>query len=168
VADVVRQVLPEPPEHIHLIAADEPINTYDLIEIADFGLVYTTTVGMEMAMSAVPVAVAGQTHYRGKGFTLDPDSWQEYEKLLGNSLASPGGYHLSRQQVDQAWNYAYRFFFEYPQPFPWHLLHFWNELQDWPLRRVLEDEGQAAFGNTFRYLTGDPVDWGACELEPWS
>ena len=58
---------------------DDPVNTYDLVEIADLGLVYTTTVGMEMAMSGVPVIAAGQTHYRGKGFTLDPASWQEYE-----------------------------------------------------------------------------------------
>jgi hypothetical protein len=178
VEDVVRQVLLEPPEHIHLVAADDLINTYDLIEIADFGLVYTTTVGMEMAMSGVPVAVAGQTHYRGRGFTLDPDSWQDYQELLelclsdpglaNPSLASPGTYRLSRQQVDRAWNYAYRFFFEYPQPFPWHLLHFWDELQDWPVGRVLGEEGQAIFGNTFRYLTGEPIDWGACELEAWS
>ncbi len=68
-----------------------------------------------------------------------------------------------RDQVDQAWNYAYRFFFEYPQPFPWHLLHFWDELQEWPVGRVLDDEGQAAFWDTFRYLTGDPIDWDAVE-----
>ena len=44
VADVVRQALPELPEHILLVGADDPINTYDLVEIADLGLVYTTTV----------------------------------------------------------------------------------------------------------------------------
>ena len=73
VADVVRQVQAVLPEHIHLVAADDPINTYDLVELADLGLAYTTTVGMEMAMSGAPVVVIGQTHYRGKGFTLDPE-----------------------------------------------------------------------------------------------
>ncbi len=90
VADVVQQVLPEPPEHIHLVAADDPINTYDLVDIANYGLVYTTTVGMEMAMSGVPVAVAGQTHYRGRGFTHDPQTWQEYEALLSSSAEQSG------------------------------------------------------------------------------
>jgi len=159
VADVVHQIAPELPPHIHLVAADDPINTYDLIEIADVGLVYTTTVGMEMAMSGVPVLVIGQTHYRGKGFTLDPNSWESYHDLLDKALAGDPFARLSRKQVEQSWNYAYRFFFEYPHPFPWHLLNFWNELEEWSIRRVLSDEGQALFGNSFRYLTGEPIDW---------
>jgi hypothetical protein len=155
-------VLPEPPEHIHLVAADDPINTYDLIDTADFGLVYTTTVGMEMAMSGVPVVVAGKTHYRDRGFTHDPDTWHAYQALLERGIGESG---LTHEQVDLAWNYAYRFFFEFPQPFPWHLLHFWDELQEWPVRRVLDDRGQALFGDTFRYLTGEPIDWAAREGE---
>ncbi|MFO7623699.1 MAG: hypothetical protein R6V73_05060, partial [Anaerolineales bacterium] len=35
----------------------------------------------------------------------------------------------------------------------------WDDLEEWPLRRVLSREGQADFGKTFRYLTGDPVKW---------
>ena len=31
--------------------------------------------------------VVGQTHYRGKGFTLDPDSWETYSTLLDQALA---------------------------------------------------------------------------------
>jgi len=161
VAEVVAQALPGRPlpQNIHLVPADAPLNTYDLVEIADLGLVYTTTVGMEMAMSGVPVIVAGQTHYRAKGFTLDPASWQEYEALLQAFALDPHGQHLERQQMDEAWKYAYNFFFIYPQPFPWHLLHFWNELEEWPMERVLGAEGQAAFGDTFRYLLGEPIAW---------
>jgi hypothetical protein len=165
VADVLHLAQPDLPEHVHLVAADDPVNTYDLVEIADLGLVYTTTVGMEMAMSGVPVVVAGQTHYRGKGFTLDPDSWQAHDELLERILAEPSNYRLTPSQVDQAWNYAYRFFFEYPQPFPWHLLHFWNELQDWSLGRALSPEGQALFGDTFTYLAGKPINWAVRQVE---
>jgi hypothetical protein len=164
VADVVSQALPELPGHIHLVAAGDPVNTYDLVEIADLGLVYTTTVGMEMAMSGVPVIVAGHTHYRGKGFTLDPDTWQAYEAILEHSLAAPHEQRMPQEQVERAWNYAYRFFFEYPHPFPWHLLGIWDELEEWPLERVLSAEGQAAFGDTFRYLLGEPVEWGRTPL----
>ncbi|HWQ83118.1 MAG TPA: hypothetical protein VN363_01050, partial [Anaerolineales bacterium] len=35
VADVVRQALPEMPAHFRLVGANDPINTYDLVEIAD-------------------------------------------------------------------------------------------------------------------------------------
>jgi hypothetical protein len=159
VAQVVRNALPNIPEHIHLIEAADPVNTYDLLEIADVGLAYTTTVGMEMAMSGVPAIIGGKTHYRLKGFTLDPTSWENYHALLGNVLANPRQYRLTREQVEQAWNYAYRFFFDYPCPFPWHMLNFWNELETWSLERVLSSEGQAVFGDTFQNLAGEPRRW---------
>ena len=160
VGEVVQRALPGGlPENIHLVAADAAVNTYDIVAIADLGLVYTTTVGLEMAMSGIPVIAIGQTHYRGKGFTLDPDSWAGYLELLDQVLANPAKYRLTRQHLDRAWEYAYRFFFEYPQPFPWHLVHLWEDLQAWPLERVLGEEGQAQFGETFRYLAGEPVDW---------
>jgi hypothetical protein len=159
VADVVRRALPSLPENIHLIAADAKINTYDLVEIADLGLVYTTTVGMEMAMSGVPVIVVGNTHYRGKGFTLDPGTWEGYFDLLSNVLENGNNYRLQPEQVEQAWNYAYRFFFEYPHPFPWHLLHMWKDLETWPLSRLLSEEGLSTYHKTFNYLVGEPIDW---------
>ncbi len=159
VSNVLQQALPELPAHIHLVSADDPVNTYDLIEISDLGLVYTTTVGLEMAMSGVPALVIGQTHYRNKGFTLDPVSWDDYIDRLEHWLSKPAENHLTKTQVEQAWNYAYRFFFDYPQPFPWHLLHYWDELEEWPLRKALSEEGLAHFGDTFRYLAGEPVEW---------
>ncbi len=164
VAEVVRNALPELPDHIHLIEADAPINTYDLVEIADLGLAYTTTVGMEMAMSGVPTILGGKTHYRGKGFTLDPTSWEDYFGTVERVLQAPARYRLPREQVEWAWNYAYRFFFEYPSPFPWHLLNFWDELDTWPVARVLSAEGQAVFGPTFDHLVGIARSWSQTQL----
>lgn len=159
VARVVQNVLPEIPPNIHLVQALDPINTYDLVEIADLGLVYTTTVGMEMAMGGVPVVVSGQTHYRGKDFTLDPVSWESYRQILEATLTAPHEYRLPQEKVERAWHYAYRFFFDYPCPFPWHLHDFWDTLETWPIERVLSDEGQTLFGNTFRYLAGESRHW---------
>lgn len=147
--------------HIRLIAADDPINTYDLIDIADLGLVYTTTVGMEMTMSGVPVMVGGQTHYRGKGFTLDPHDWDSFYRMLDQVLQDPQAYRLEREQVEQAWNYAYRFFFEYPLHFPWHLHDYWAQLRTWSLLRTLSTEGWEQFGHSFRCLAGEPREWDA-------
>jgi hypothetical protein len=163
VAEVVNHALPglargEYP-HIHLVGATAPTNTYDLAALADLGLVYTTTVGLELAMSGAPVIVVGRTHYRDRGFTLDPTSWDDYTAALDGVLADPAAARLTAAQVEAAWNYAYRFFFEYPQPFPWHLLHFWEELETWPVGRVLAPEGQAAFGETFASLSGAPRRW---------
>jgi hypothetical protein len=165
VAEVVNQALKEcgnslqSVEHIHLVSADASVNTYDLIEIADVGLVYTTTVGLEMAMSGIPCIVVGNTHYRSRGFTLDPTTWESYFELLSRVLYQPLRYRLTEDQVKQAWHYAYRFFFDYPFPFPWHLVHFWDDIQENPLERVLSDEGQEKYGATFNCLLGGAFPW---------
>jgi hypothetical protein len=112
-----------------------------------------------MAMYGVPVIVTGSTHYRGRGFTYDPDSWVSYFKLLGLMLAKPDAYKLSRGQVESAWEYAYRFFFEYARPFPWHLVRVWEDYKARPLSAVLSQEGLQQYGDTFRYLLGETVDW---------
>ncbi|MEX1071357.1 MAG: hypothetical protein WEC37_01915 [Anaerolineales bacterium] len=159
VADLVHRELPELPRHMRVVAAGDQVNTYDLIAVADLGLVYTTTVGLEMAMSGLPVIVAGRTHYRGKGFTLDPVSWEDYFAKLEICLADLQSAHPKPELVDQAWHYAYRFFFDYPQPFPWHLLHFWKDLESTPLENIFTPEGQQQYGRSFDYLLGEPFDW---------
>ena len=156
---VVREALPELPSHIHVIGALDKINTYDLIEIADVGLAYTTTVGLETAMNGRPVISCGETHYRGRGFTLDPNSWDEYYGTLEKVLANIPAYQLNEKQIEFAWNYAYRFFFEYPRPFPWRLMNFWDDLEVWPLEKVLSEEGLAQFKDTFDFLVGNPFTW---------
>ena len=158
-ADVVQEVLPRLPENIRLIRAKDEINTYDLMEVADVGLVYTTTVGLEMAMMGLPVIVAGQTHYRERGFTYDPDSWVAYFKLLGHILENPPEYRLSREQVNQAWQYAYRFFFDYPQPFPWHLVRLWEDYKNTDLKTALTGSESEGYRRSFRFLAGEPVNW---------
>jgi hypothetical protein len=157
--DVVKGVLPSLPKHIRLIGPKDKINTYDLVDVADLGLVYTTTVGLEMAMNGLPVIVAGKTHYRGRGFTQDPESWVSYFKLLGQILENPRNFRLNREQVENAWHYAYRFFFEFPRPFPWHLVRVWEDYKARPLDSVFRDGGKAQYEATFGYLAGEPLDW---------
>ena len=120
---------------------------------------YTTTVGLEMAMSGTAVVVAGQTHYRSKGFTFDPNSWDEYFEFLDLFDKNRNAFQLSENQVKEAWQYAYCFFFEYPAPFPWPMPQFWKELDEWPISRVLSAEGTKVYGDTFRYLVGEPRKW---------
>lgn len=156
---VIERAVPDRPEHVHVIGPNEKVNTYDLMEIAGLGLAYTTTVGMEMAMRGVPVILAGLTHYRGRGFTHDPTTYDEYFGMLDGLLSGSSAGRLDEKQVEAAWNYAYRFFFDFPIDFPWRLMHFWKDYEIWPLARVLSDEGRAEFGKAFDYLAGEPVIW---------
>ena len=156
---VVREALSELPSHIHVIGALDNVNTYDLIEIANLGLAYTTTVGVETAMNGIPVISCGQTHYRDRGFTIDPNTYDEYFTMLEKVLSDLPAHRLTEEQTAKAWNYAYRFFFEYPRPFPWRLMNFWDDLEVWSLERVLSDEGMSQFGDTFKFLVGEQFTW---------
>ncbi len=155
VMEIVERVLPERPAHIHLVGALEKINTYDLMEITDLALVYTTTAGLEMALRGIPVLVSGRAHYRGKDFTLDADSWEAYFQALDRAVRSAPA-RLTPDQVEHAWNYAYTFFAEYPQPFPWHLEKLGSSLEERPLSDVLSPAGRERYGSTFQQLAGFP------------
>jgi hypothetical protein len=154
--EIVRQALPNLPEHIVVVPPESPVNTYDLIAQASMGLVYTTTVGLEMAMSGLPVIVSGMTHYRGKGFTYDPDSKDEYLAMLASSAVEP----LNSIQVQKAKHYAYVFFFEYPFPYPWHLIGFWDDIKEIPLEKVATKEGLIPYQRTIQVLLGQEPVWG--------
>lgn len=161
--DIVHGVLPSLPRHVLVVPPDSKINTYDLVELADLGLVYTTTVGLEMAMAGAPVVVAGQTHYRGKGFTYDPATLPDYFDTLDRLLARVDAHRLNAEQVEAAWRYAYRFFFDFPLPFPWHLLHFWKDMEARPFSQVVHRELRESYQGTLERLMGGPPPW---ETEP--
>ena len=163
--DVINENFAELPENVRVIRPEDETNTYDLVEIADFGLVYTTTVGMEMAMSGLPVIVTGKTHYAEKGFTFEPTNWENYEELLSQIGSDPASWRLSQEQIEKAWLYAYLFFFEFSLPFPWHILWMKDDFDKRPISYVLSPEGLAKYAQTFAYLAGEPLDWAARGLE---
>jgi hypothetical protein len=100
-------------ERVRFVAADEPLSSYTLMDESDLVLAYTSTIGLEAATRGVPVAVAGDTHYRGRGFTHDLQDGQG----LREALARPPG-RLDAPTVELAWRYAFTFFFRCMVPFP--------------------------------------------------
>jgi hypothetical protein len=99
------------PDNIVLIGPDDPLSSYGLLEISDLVLCYTTTVGLEAAVSGIPVALAAKTHYRGRGFTTDIVSHAE----LAQAIADPPV--MSSSQIELARRYAFAFFFRLMIPF---------------------------------------------------
>lgn len=152
VAAMVREAVPDMPDHVRVVHSDEAVNTYDLMEVCDFGLVYNSTTGLEMALRGMPTVAAARPHYAGKGFTVDVETRQEYVGALETMLARPAGLRLSPRQTELAWCYADVYFFRWPKPFPWCLSSFWEDVARWPIGRVLSEEGRARFGRSFDLL----------------
>jgi hypothetical protein len=106
------------PANVRLVDPDEPLSTYALVDLSELVLVYTTTVGLEAAARGVPVAVAGRTHYRGCGFTIDVDGHDHLRSTLDERHE-----RLPSEAIDLAHRYAYTFFFRCSIPFPAVAVH---------------------------------------------
>jgi hypothetical protein len=64
------------------MAADTPVNTFSLFDIADYGLTVRGTIGMELPCFGIPVVTAGTGRYSGRGFTIEPPTQEKYTALL--------------------------------------------------------------------------------------
>lgn len=113
--EVIRQRFPDLPGNIRVIPPDSEISSYTLMDLSRLGLVYTSTVGMEMALRGKPVVTAGTGYYSNKGFTFDARTPTEYTAYL-NRLNDFGS--LDPQWVTLARRYACLFFYRFQLPFP--------------------------------------------------
>jgi hypothetical protein len=113
---ILRRRFPVLPPNVRLVPADDAQSSYPLMAGSDAVLVFTSTTGLEAAVRGTPVIVAGRTHYRGRGFTVDVDDRGSYERALRAVLDHPQEDEPDRALVER---YAYMFFFRHPIPAPW-------------------------------------------------
>jgi len=103
------------PANVHVVDATSSISSYSLMEMATLGLVYTSTVGLEMAARGIPVVCAGAGHYVRHGFTVDPETQEDYWSAVERLLASPPPANERARSRDLARRYAHLFFFRFHQ-----------------------------------------------------
>jgi hypothetical protein len=112
-ANHIRANFQELPPNVRVIDADDPTSSYVLMDIAALGLVYTSTVGLELAVRGIPVVVAAETHYRARGFTKDPQTPQQYWAEADRLLRSPPSDSERGRTSELARRYAVLFFFRF-------------------------------------------------------
>ncbi len=115
IGDYIATRYPVLPPNVQVIAATDTTSSYTLMEASDIGLVLTSTTGLELALHGTPVIVAGQTHYRDKGFTVDVTTPTELTATLAKALDDPSS---CAPDTALARRYAYLFFFKAPVDAP--------------------------------------------------
>jgi hypothetical protein len=115
-AAVITRRFPQLPSNVRVIEPHEKANSWSIAQVADLGLVHTSTVGMELPLERVPCAVVSRTHFRDRGFTIDVNSKDQYFDLLAayqrpSKAQREGMRTLARR-------YAYLLFERYQLPFP--------------------------------------------------
>lgn len=103
----LRQNFGELPAHIFTIPAKTDISTASLFPVMDYCITVRGRVGIEAARHGIPVLTAGRGSYDHKGFTVDPESRQEYVEKLVNIQAIP---RLSDSQRELGERFAYGFY----------------------------------------------------------
>lgn len=107
---------PALPKNIILVPPESKISSYALMDMSQCGLVYASSTAMELGVRGIPVVVAGEVHFRKKGFTIDIDDANAYVQILDGVLE--GNVPLSKEEiVDKARKYAYFAFFRASIPF---------------------------------------------------
>ena len=109
IESIIRETFPEVEWGKRIIPAKSDISLQDLFPVLSGGVTISGTPGLELALQGIPVILAGQAHYGGKGFTYDASTREQYAELLHR--ASRLGL-LSEEQRRLARRYAYSLFFQ--------------------------------------------------------
>ena len=108
IAEELAREIPVLPANVKVIPAESRLSSYTLAEVSHAALIYGTKMGMEIAAIGTPLIVAGETLNRGKGYSYDVESPEEYFALLDRVQDLPRN---SPEMVERARKYAYHFFY---------------------------------------------------------
>ena len=103
--------------NVRLVMPEDPISSYSLMDLAHLGLVYMSTVGLEMACKGKNVIVAGGGWLYDQPFVKTVHSAGAYEKMLEAFLQDPEQ-NKCLDIMRMAYRYAYSVFFRLSIPFP--------------------------------------------------
>ena len=106
--DIIAVRFPQLPPNVRVVGPESALSSYALAERADAALIFGTKLGVELSAVGIPVIVAGEAWVRGKGFTYDASSPQDYEAKLA---MLPFRRRLAPEQQELALRYARHFFF---------------------------------------------------------
>lgn len=105
-AEIIKPYITSP--NIVLLDSTDSVNSYNLIEKMDLALVYTSTIGLEIAYRGKPVIVAGDSFYRNKPFIVAPETKESYfatvRRLIDNN-------HVFMPEKDIIEKYIYFIYF---------------------------------------------------------
>lgn len=102
-----------------VIPGQAKVNTYRLMERCLFGVVFSSSTGLEMAVMGKQVIVGGNVIYSKRGFTHDADTQSEYFQHLKELCTSPSVSSLGedRRQLALLFYFVYHWVAQYPYPY---------------------------------------------------
>ena len=69
-------------DNIIFFDSTDEVNSYEIISNIEYGIVYASSIGLEIPYHGKPCVVAGDPHYLGQDFVLSPESKSHYFETL--------------------------------------------------------------------------------------
>jgi hypothetical protein len=113
----MRRLAEDLPPNVRMIAPEDEVSSYSLMDLAALGLVWTSTVGIEMACKGKEVVVAAGNYVHGTPFAHTVEDPAAYERML-ESFAGLAPAAVSPEIRRLALRHAYGLFFRTGIPFP--------------------------------------------------
>lgn len=108
VSDELQHLVANMPGNIFVIPPEHQASTYALMDRCDSVLIFNTKTGIELSATGIPVVVAGEAWIRGKGFSMDASSPEDFNQYLDRL---PLRAKLAPDDLATAKRYAFHFFF---------------------------------------------------------
>jgi len=112
-ADEIAKRIPLLPPNVVVCSPLTKLSVYDIIPHVRFGLVFTSTVGLEMACRGMAVVTGGISVYHNMGFTFDPPTAQDYFDTLRMLINNPSNTATNKDRAILARKFLYLYLFRY-------------------------------------------------------
>ena len=104
----IRRMFEILPENCIIVPPESNISSYTLGAMSHANIVYGTKLSLELALMGRRVIVCGETFSRGKGFTLDVDSRDQFAAICDHILDVKS---MSQEETEIAVKYAHYLYF---------------------------------------------------------
>ncbi|MDX2143831.1 MAG: hypothetical protein SFV19_10785 [Rhodospirillaceae bacterium] len=104
------------PANVRLVPSASTFGSYDLARAAALGLIWRSTIGLEMAAMGATVVRVGAGPLCHAHFMQSPATPAGYHDILLEHASRKPGHDIAT--AIQAWRFAHTFFFRWSMPFP--------------------------------------------------
>ncbi len=111
----IRDLAVDVPANVRFVWPDDDVSTYSLMDAAEVGLVFHSTVALELACKGKDVVVAGSNFVGGTPFVRTVTAAEDYVPALDELLVRPGDPIEIRRL---SFRFAYRYWLCNNLPFP--------------------------------------------------
>lgn len=105
------------PPNVYVIAPDEDVSSFDLMIAADVGMVWHSSMAIDMSAIGRPVMLAGAYRFRDADFLIRPNVSESYESALQFCIDDISSETLLNNSIF-AWRFAHALYFKHGFTFP--------------------------------------------------